>query len=347
MESRGPARKRTPLRGSVKRGGQPLPNELATSSARSPSLFAYEAALVSLNAPVLFSTFSVAAMLDPAAKGGHRSIERHHLFPRGYLEKLSITEVRDVNQIGNYAYVEWRDNVEISDQPPWEYVPALWERFSEKNLAPMYRYHALPDGWEHLDYWEFLGRRRELMAQIVREAYNNLASGPEAAPEPGGIDVEDLVRGGEGDLVELKSTLRVNLHTRQRDSRMELAVLRTLAGFLNRDGGTLIVGVGDDGSPIGLDVDGFENEDRMHQHLVNIVDRSMDALVWAYLHANFDDYEEGRVLVVRCEKAKAPVYVKDGKDQRFYVRQGPSTRELPVGDAHQYISHRFPSFRPN
>ena len=146
---------------------------------------------------------------------------------------------------------------------------------------------------------------------------------------------------GKGDLVELKSTLRVNLHTGQRDSRMEQAVLRTLAGFLNRDGGTLIVGVADDGAPIGLDVDGFENEDRMHLHLVNIVNSSIGAPVWAYMHANLDDLEDGRVLVVRCEKARAPVYVKDGSAERFYVRTGPSTTELPVGKAFEYIRQRF------
>ena len=318
-----------------------LPNELATSSARSPSLFAYEAALVSLNAPVLFSTFSVAEMLDPATQGGHRSMERHHLYPRGYLEKLGITEVRDVNQIANFAYVEWRDNVQISDQPPVEYLPSLQERFSAKDLAPMYRYHALPDGWEHMDYSTFLSRRRELMAQIVREGYDQLTSGPGSEPDPDEVDVGELVRGGEGDLVELKSTLRVNLHTGQRDSRMEQAVLRTLAGFLNRDGGTLIVGVADDGAPIGLDVDGFENEDRMHLHLVNIVNSSIGAPVWAYMHANLDDLEDGRVLVVRCEKARAPVYVKDGSAERFYVRTGPSTTELPVGKAFEYIRQRF------
>ena len=318
-----------------------LPNELATSSARSPSLFAFEAALVSLNAPVLFSTFSVPEMLDPVLRGNRKPIERHHLFPRGHLAKLEITETRDVNQIANYAYVEWMDNLQISDQPPESYLPPLKKRFSESDLATMYRYHALPDGWERLSYGTFLGRRRELMAQIVREAYDKLASDPKGRSKPEGIDAEELVRGGEGDLVELKSTLRVNLHTGERDSRMENAVIRTLAGFLNRDGGTLIVGVGDDGAPIGLDVDGFENEDRMHLHLVNIVNSSLGAPVWAYIHSNFDDFEDGRVLVVRCEKSQAPVYVKDGDGQRFYVRTGPSTTELPVGSAMQYITQRF------
>ena len=318
-----------------------LPNELATSSARSPSLFAYEASLVSLDAPVLFSKSSVAARLDPATRTGHRTIERHHLFPWGYLGTLGIRETRNVNQIANYAYVEWSDNVLISDQSPSEYLPLLRERFSETDLARMYKYHALPLGWENMEYWDFLAQRRKLMAQIVRQGYEQLSSGPQPEPEATGIDVEDLVRGGEGNLVELKSTLRVNLHTGQRDSRMELAVLRTLAGFLNKDGGTLIIGVGDDGSPIGLDIDGFENDDKMLLHLVNIVNSRMGAPVWAYMHANFDDFEEGRVLTVRCERTPTPVYVKDGTAERFYVRTGPSTTELPVGQALEYIRQRF------
>ncbi len=121
---------------------------------------------------------------------------------------------------------------------------------------------------------------------------------------------------------------------------MELAVLRTLAGLLNRDGGTLIIGA-DDGSPIGLEVDGFENEDRMGLHLVNIVNRSMGPSVWPLVHMNSEDFEDGRVLAVRCERSRVPAYVRDGKAERFYVRTGPSTTELPTSSALEYIDQRF------
>ena len=322
-----------------------LPNDLATSSARSPSLFAYEAALVLLDAPVLFSKTRVAQRLDPALQSGHRTIERHHLFPRGHLATVGITETRDVNQIANYAYVEWTDNIQISDQAPAEYLPPLKERlkkrFSEGDLARMYRYHALPEGWESLDYRTFLGRRRELMAQIVREAYERLTSKTDVGCGSNEVDLESLIGGGESGLVEFKSTLRVNLHTGQPDDRMKLAVLRTLAGFLNKDGGTLIVGVADDGTPVGMDADGFPDEDHMSLHLANIVNHSMGASVWGSMHANFDDFEDGRILVVRCEKSRSPVYVKDGKTQRFYVRTLTSTTELSVEHALAYIKQRF------
>ena len=76
-----------------------LPNELATPSARSPSLFAFQAALVLTDAPVLFSKFKVAEMLDPALGGSHNAIEKHHLFPKGYLATIGIKENRNINQI--------------------------------------------------------------------------------------------------------------------------------------------------------------------------------------------------------------------------------------------------------
>ena len=321
--------------------GFTLPTELATSAARSPSLFAYEAALVLLQAPVLFSNTTVEQMMDPVLSGGVKSIERHHLFPRAHLAKNGITGTRDVNQIANYAYVEWSDNARISDQAPEDYMPPLKERHTAAELGQMYRYHALPNEWESMDYRDFLASRRELIAGIIRDGYMRLTGQSDTEDGSPSIDIESLIAGGEGDLVELKSTLRVNLHTGDKDKRMELAVLRTLAGFLNRDGGTLIVGVADDGTPLGLEFDGFPDEDRMGLHLVNIVNSSMGANVWAYMHLNFDDLEERRVMAVRCERSPKPVFVDHSGAVRFYVRTGPSTTQLSVDVANEYISQRF------
>ena len=318
-----------------------LPNELATSSARSPSLFAFEAALILLDAPVLFSDFKIAEMMDPSLHAPRNSIERHHLFPRGYLEKLGISQIRDMNQIANYAYVEWPDNLKISDEAPSEYLPLLKERFSETEMARMYRFHALPDDWENLDYRKFLELRRGLMARLIRDGYETLISDSKGTRRPDEIELVELINRGESDAVEFKSTLRVNLHTGQQDKRMEQTVLKTLAGFLNAGGGTLFVGVSDDGTPLGLENDGFDNEDRMNLHLVNIVNKSMGPNAWASIHANFDDYENDRVLIVRCEKSNSAVYVTDNNGQHFYVRTGPSTTELSVSQAHEYIKQRF------
>jgi hypothetical protein len=99
-----------------------LPGELETSANRVPSLYAYYAALCLLDAKVLFSDLKVSDLLDPAIKSNKGS-ERHHLFPRGYLRRLGITDLQDTNQLANFALVEWSDNIDISDNAPSEYFP--------------------------------------------------------------------------------------------------------------------------------------------------------------------------------------------------------------------------------
>ena len=64
-----------------------------------------------------------------------------------------------------------------------------------------------------------------------------------------------MIATGESKVVEFKSTGRKNLHTGERDERIEWSAIKTLAGFMNAYGGTLLVGVGDKGELIGIDED--------------------------------------------------------------------------------------------
>jgi len=152
-----------------------LVNALESSSARTPVLFAYYAALNLLDAKVLFSNMKISELLDPALRAKKSATERHHLFPKGYLAILKITEVRETNQIANYALVEWDDNIDISDKPPWEYFPDFKKRFlNPDELASMLEWHALPDGWESMEYFEFLAMRRKLLAKVIRQGFEKL-----------------------------------------------------------------------------------------------------------------------------------------------------------------------------
>jgi hypothetical protein len=155
-----------------------FPNELATSAARSPALFAYMAALNILDADALLATGKVRERLDPAVVA-KKGIERHHLFPRAYLRTtLGVTDNRQINQIANMALVEWNDNIDISDKPPAEYWP---EQVSSKphldpdRLNRQVELHALPPGWTELPFGDFLTQRRQLMADVVRQAFATLS----------------------------------------------------------------------------------------------------------------------------------------------------------------------------
>lgn len=317
-----------------------LPTQLATSGARSPALFAYFAALNLLKARVLFSRHSVTELMDPALNANRMSLERHHIYPKKYLKSVGISETREINQIANFTMIEWGDNTAISDKSPELYFDELGARCSQKELAEMAYWHALPDGWTKMDYRTFLQKRRELMAQVIHDGYKALLGGEESV-EPSAPTLLEIIRNGEGINVEFKSTLRINLHTGNADAKIAHGCLKTVAGFLNGNGGSLVIGVSDDGSAVGIDADKFPNEDKMNLHLVNLLKERIGPQHMMYVHSHFDDYEDKRVLRVDCSASKSPIYLRDGYAERFYVRAGPSTAELTPSQIQDYIKQRF------
>jgi hypothetical protein len=186
-----------------------LPNDLATSASRSPALSAYIAALNILDADALMGTGKVRSRLDPAivAKKG---VERHHLFPKGYLRgTLNITDTKQVNQIANMALVEWADNIAISDDPPAKYWPAQLaaRNFSPEKLMEQMRVHALPDDWANMSYPEFLAARRKLMGAVIRDAFAQLRSSSYAPsyPQPSASTAAPVVAGAHAEAPILTS----------------------------------------------------------------------------------------------------------------------------------------------
>lgn len=151
-----------------------LPMDLATSSFRSPSLFAYYASLNIHDAYGLFSKLKVQELLQSGLRANKSALERHHLFPKAWLMRNGITEQRDYNQIANFALVEWSDNIAISDKEPKIYLPFYEQRFTAEQMSRMRYWHALPENWEQLDYREFLNHRRKRIAKVVEEAFEKL-----------------------------------------------------------------------------------------------------------------------------------------------------------------------------
>lgn len=320
-----------------------FPTDLAVSSGNSPAMYAYYASLVLLEAKVLFSNMSVADTLDAATKAPRATIERHHLFPKAFLRKQRITEQRTVNQIANYALIEWGDNGKISDDAPSDYYPIMIEQVENKvDRIAMHHWHALPDNWQNMPYDQFLEKRREIMAQIVREAYAKLCGDGDVMDQRIPVIAIDVVaQSGEGKTREFKSTLRMNMHTKQPDPRMELGCLKTIAAFLNTYGGTLVIGIADNGDPVGIEADGFQNEDKMLLHFSNLINSRIGPEYEMYIHPHFENYRRYRILAVECMPAKSAAYVKDGNTERFYVRSAAATRELMPSEMEAYISQRF------
>jgi hypothetical protein len=317
-----------------------LPSDLATSSSRSPSLFSYYAALNVLDAKGLFSQLKVSDLLHAGFKSNKSSLEKHHLFPKNYLVSLGIGDQRVRNQIANFALVEWSDNIKISDSSPQEYMEIMKERFDHDQLREMFYWHALPDDWQNMPYEEFLVVRRQKIADIIQAGYHKL-SNIDLENDDEITSVKQLIQGGESENIEFKSTMRVNLFTNNKDQKIEMAFLKTIAAFLNSNGGVLVVGVNDAGESLGLEADGFENEDKLYSHAVNLIRDRMGSENALYIHPQFEDYQGKQIFVVKCRPALKPVYVKDQNQEKFFARTGNSTTDLNGRELEDYINLRF------
>lgn len=160
--------------------------------------------------------------------------------------------------------------------------------------------------------------------------------------------VAELIEGGESSTVEHKSTARWNSHTHKRDDALEMVIAKTVAGFLNAEGGTLIIGVDDDGRPVGLDGDlslmKTPDTDRYELWLMDHLERTLGKPALAFVSLSFDQYEGHDVAVVHIKPSDRPVFVDEpaqGRTADFYVRMGNSTRRLLTDEFADYQRSRW------
>jgi hypothetical protein len=149
---------------------------LETQKARAPAALAFRAAQVVLGARALFSDQRLRDLLDPSLEAGRAASEAHHLFPRAWLNGRGIRDRKSVNQVANLADVCWNENNVIGAQSPAKYVPRLREKLGlgDDQWGRQCAEHALPLGWENMEYEQFLRERRRRMAEVIRVAYRQL-----------------------------------------------------------------------------------------------------------------------------------------------------------------------------
>jgi type I restriction enzyme R subunit len=161
--------------------------------------------------------------------------------------------------------------------------------------------------------------------------------------------VEDLVKQRESRTLEFKSSLRWNLkEDRKDDQAITHAVLKTIAAFLNTDGGDLLIGVADDGTVLGIEHDHFDNEDRFMLHLVQVVKNALGDRAATCIDPTTQIVDGQAVCLVSCQRSPEPVFLRCKGMERdpqgiFYLRSGPRTDPLPPDSAAEYVRTRFPA----
>ena len=189
-----------------------------------------------------------------------------------------------------------------------EYLLQFTKRFDEDQIERIYEFHALPENWEQMEYEHLLEERRELMAKVIQRGHTTLTTDKELFDKSKMCILNNLLELCESNTVEFKSILLINLYTGETDTRVDLSVLKTMAGFFNTDGGTLIIGVTDDEVSLGIEMDRFKNEDAMNFHLVNIIGSRMNLSTLVNINMHFEDFEGNRALDVQFKPALNPIF---------------------------------------
>jgi hypothetical protein len=153
--------------------------------------------------------------------------------------------------------------------------------------------------------------------------------------------ITKLVFEPESNILEYKSSIRWDYIKKEYNRLLEVPVLKTIAGFLNTNGGQLTIGVDDNKEILGLSADietlTKQNEDGYLQFITNLVSNSLGNEVMAILKVNFYSMQDKRVCVIEVNKSTKPIFIKRGDQREFYIRSGNTTKMLNPEEVYNYI----------
>jgi hypothetical protein len=271
--------------------------------------------------------------------GRYHYIQTHHIFPKGVMKQYEPTEV---NEIANFAFISGGHNRAISSKTPDKYIPEIVEKRGVDALVAQ-GIPTDPELWRVENFRAFLEYRRAELARMV----NNFLDGIVKEGSRGTTDVAGLIAEGEGPLVEFKETARFNSRTSVPDKVLEAVVVKTVAGFLNAHGGTLVIGVDDSGTTVGLDHDietlSKKNVDGYELFLRNLLNGAIGADLCTRIGVEFPTVDGTQLCALRVPNAPRPVWINVGNDKVLYVRSGNSTQPLDSEQAHRYVTSHWHS----
>lgn len=331
-----------------------LVDEMETSSINSPYFNVFVASQVKDNIKgFLSSDITVHNMAM------HRG-DMHHIFPKEYL-KTKYNSRKDYNQIANYVYAQSEINIKIGKKSPEEYFEEIANQCkggelkygninSLELLKKNLKEHCIPEAVFEMNienYFEFLEKRRKLMAQRIKNYYQGFVSSENGETKE---SPEKLIAGGENNEAEFKSSLRWDYKEERINKKLEIVILKSLSAFANAEGGKLVIGVDDNGEILGLENDYLSLEgdrDKFELHLRNIINNTFGKNFAASgIAIEFYQAEGKEICVIDVLRWGSPLYLEvtdnnGQKSKKFYVRSGNSSQELELDEISEYINSRF------
>lgn len=274
--------------------------------------------------------------------GKKYQIHSHHIFPQGLLYKAGYDadnhlHSKIVNEIANRAFLTADTNRKLGEKSPNEYLPEIEKKYPGALIKQFIPINTVL--WKTERFEDFLNARRELIAQKINEFMRSLIAEPEEQKTHSAIELIGL---GESATLEFKSTLRWDLIQNKVNKDLQFSVLKTMAAFLNSDGGTLIIGVEDNQSICGLEQDlqtlSKPKPDVFEQTLMNLFIEHIGVEFGPLIKPRFETLEDKLICVVEVSPGSGPAYLSSPKGKEFFVRAGNTSRSLDTEDAVAYIN---------
>jgi len=283
--------------------------------------------------------------------GKKYDLEWDHIFPYSVLKKNGYSRNNRrkyalAQEITNRAVLTQVGNRTKSAKLAEGYLKVINGKFP--NALALQSIPDDPELWKLENFELFLDKRRVMLSE---ELNNFLSQITETTNDETTLDIREMISQGETHEVEFKTTMRYDMREQKLNKKLEEVILKTIAAFSNGQGGTLIMGVTDD-----LEIVGLENDyntlkdgskDGFELHLRNLVNSSYGVEFAANsLTVNFPIIDETEICVVDIKPGLKPQYTKVSdkngqKTDKFYVRSGNSSPELPITEVVSYINSRF------
>lgn len=272
-------------------------------------------------------------ILDNSSLKVASSKNYHHFFPKAYLKNKTLL---NSNSLMNITFVSDHLNKrKIGAKAPSVYIADFQDENSQINKALQTHFIDLEGfGIESDDYETFLNARAKMI-------YSELESRIELShKEPTSEEVQELILAGESDSVEFKSTLRYDLRNKEVNKKLEYVIAKTIAAFMNSEGGNLFIGVDDNQNMLGLaddiatlskpNIDGFE------LHLLEVIKKYIGIGLISHIKISFPTVEDTQICRIKVSKSGKPVFTQNEGKEDFFVRSGCSSQPLGREDQSAY-----------
>lgn len=284
--------------------------------------------------------------------GDYYSIQSHHIFPQAYLYRNGFhsdnhIDKKKVNEIANRAFITRDTNYSISDKSPSEYLPIVKSEYPEalvKQFIP-----DTPELWDAEKFDDFLLSRRNWIAKEINDFLLRLKN---HSPDNNEVKEVKQVKNWneyfsqeENNFTEYKSSLRVCLRENKPMPYVEHSILKTINGFQNSEGGTLYIGIEDDGNILGLEKDfssfGNKGKDGFLLHFDNMIINGLGKEQQADIEIKFESVAEKEFAIVEVSASNKPVFINVNGKKEFYVRHAASSRSYDISEAYEYINKHW------